>query len=93
MKFTYKFSLMKKIIKSFKNLKKDLQEDLYRCYSEGELERAVFPYNGTLEQGVLYTDNEVVYLVPISSIIASKSIMKYDFDAGSLGMDTGYAGD
>ena len=84
---------MKKIIKSFKNLKKDLQEDLYRSYSEGELERAVFPYNGMLEQGVLYADNEVIYLVPISSIIASKSIMKDDLDAGSLAMDTGYAGD
>ncbi len=64
---------MKKIIKAFKKLSKDVQNDLYIDYSDGELERTVFPYNGGLEEGVIYSTNECIFLVPISSIIEVKS--------------------
>ena len=64
---------MKKIIKAFKKLSKSDQSELYRHYIEGELERSVFPYNGDLEDGVIYKTKECVYLVPIFSIIEVKS--------------------
>lgn len=64
---------MKKVIKAFKKLSKSDQSELYMDYSEGELERTVFPYNGDLEEGVIYKTEECIYLVPISSIIELKS--------------------
>ena len=64
---------MKKIIKAFKNLSKSTQNELYLEFSEGALERTIFPYNGDLEEGVIYKTEEFVYLVPISSIFEVKS--------------------
>lgn len=71
---------MKKVIKAFKKLSKSDQNELYMDYSEGELERTVFPYNGGLEEGVLYKTEECVYLVPISSIIEVKSSVGEDLE-------------
>ena len=67
---------MKKVIKAFKKLNKSVQNELYIDYSEGELERTVFPYNGGLEEGVLFKTDDCIYLVPISSIIEMKSSHK-----------------
>ncbi len=64
---------MKKVIKAFKKLSKGDQNELYSDYSAGELERTMFPYNGNLEQGVLFKTEECIYLVPISSIVEMKS--------------------
>lgn len=63
---------MKKVIKSFKKLSASIQSDLYADYSEGELERTVFPYNGNMEEGVLFQTEDCIYLVPISSIVEAK---------------------
>ena len=71
---------MKKVIKAFKKLSKSDQSELYMDYSEGELERTVFPYNGDLEEGVIYKTEECIYLVPISSIIAVKSSVGEDLE-------------
>ena len=74
---------MKKVIKAFKKLNKSVQNELYIDYSEGELERTVFPYNGDLEEGVIYKTEDCVYLVPISSIIEVKSSHKEELEEGS----------
>lgn len=71
---------MKKVIKAFKKLSKSDQSELYMDYSEGELERTVFPYNGDLEEGVIYKTEECIYLVPISSIIEVKSAVGEDLE-------------
>jgi len=71
---------MKKVIKPFKNLTKSDQTELYMNYSEGQLERTVFPFNGGLEEGVIFKTEVCVYLVPISSIIDRKSARAKDFE-------------
>ena len=75
---------MKKVIKAFKKLSSYDQNELYESYSEGELDRAVFPYNGKLEDGVLFNTEECTYLVPISSILEMKSSGDDDLDDDGL---------
>ena len=75
---------MKKVIKAFKKLSSYDQNELYESYSEGELDRAVFPYNGKLEDGVLFNTEECTYLVPISSILEIKSSGDDDLDDDGL---------
>jgi len=71
---------MKKVIKAFKKLSKSDQNELYADHSQGELERTAFPYNGGLEEGVIYKTEECIYLVPISSIKEAKSTVDEDLD-------------
>ena len=71
---------MKKVIKAFKKLSKDIQTDLYSDYSDGELERTSFPYSGSIEEGVIYNTDECIYLVPISSIIEVKASASEDLE-------------
>ncbi len=73
---------MKKVIKAFKKLNTRVQNELYLDYSEGELERTVFPYNGDLEEGVLFKTDDCIYLVPISSILEMKSSYKEKLEEG-----------
>lgn len=63
---------MKKVIKAFRNLNKANQNELYSDYTLGELERTIFPFNGGLEEGVIFKTEACVYLVPISSIVEVK---------------------
>jgi len=81
---------MKKVIKPFKNLTKSDQTELYMNYSEGQLERTVFPFNGGLEEGVIFKTEVCLYLVPISSIIHMKSPQTKDleeYDMSDYGID------
>ena len=52
---------MNKVIKAFKKLNSWDQNELYLQYSEGELERTVFPYNGVLVDGVIYKTDDSEY--------------------------------
>ena len=79
---------MKKVIKAFKKLSSYDQNELYASYSEGELDRTVFPYNGRLEDGVLFNTEECTYLVPVSSILEMKSSGDDDLDDDD-GLDAG----
>ena len=49
-------------------------------YSDGELERTSFPYKGNVVDGIIYDSEEVVYLIPISTIIAGRSGSSDDLD-------------
>lgn len=63
---------MKRVIKSFLKFPEGYQEEIYALYQDGELNKATFPFNGSIEDGVIYVDEEVTFLIPISTIKASK---------------------
>lgn len=71
---------MKKVIRAFKRLDKSLQNEVYVDYSEGLLERTQFPYNGGLEEGVIFQTEDCMYLIPVSSIIEVKSAAGEDLE-------------
>lgn len=60
---------MKKVIRQFKALNKDLQSKVYYEYTNHNLEKTVFPLNGKLVEGVIYSDEKNKYLIPVLSII------------------------
>ncbi len=65
---------MKQVIKGFAKFPESLQEEIYALYQEGALGRATFPFQGEIADGVIYDDEteEVTYLIPVSTIKASK---------------------
>lgn len=67
---------MKKIIKGFSKFQESRQEEIYDLYREGELKKATFPFQGTIADGVIFEGfddgEEVLYLIPVSTIKASK---------------------
>lgn len=75
---------MKKIIKGFSKFKDSRQEEIYEMYREGELKRATFPFQGKISEGVIFEGEEdgedVMYLIPVSTITASKFSSSDDDD-------------
>lgn len=63
---------MNRVIKSFGKFNENDQEEIYGLYQEGELERAKFPFQGEIADGVIYVDGDMTYLIPVSTIKASK---------------------
>ncbi len=65
---------MKRVIKAFEKFHDSYQEEIYSLYLDGELERATFPFKGEIAEGVIFNDEEeeCTYLIPISTIKASK---------------------
>ena len=57
-----------------------LRDVIYSVYSDGELERTSFPYKGNIVDGLIYDSEEVVYLIPISTIIAGRTGSSDDLD-------------
>jgi len=54
-------------------LQPSLRDEVYRGYSEGDLERSTFPFRGDIVNGLIYDSKEVVYLIPVSTIVAGRS--------------------
>jgi len=71
---------MNRIIKSFTKFHPSLRDEIYRGYSDGDLERTSFPYKENIEDGLIYYSEDVVYLIPISTIVAERSGSSYDLD-------------
>jgi len=71
---------MSRIIKSFTKLHPSLRDAIYSGYSDGELERTSFPYKGNIVDGLIYDSEEVVYLIPISTIIEGRTGSSDDLD-------------
>lgn len=71
---------MNRVIKDFLKIEKDLQEEIYAAYSEGLLERTNFPFRGEIAEGVIYKGEDVVYLIPKSTLIAGKAGSAKDLD-------------
>jgi hypothetical protein len=71
---------MSGIIKSFTKLHPSLRDEVYSGYSDGDLERTPFPYKGNIVDGLIYDSEDIVYLIPISTIIAGRSGSSDDLD-------------
>lgn len=75
---------MKKVIKGFGKFPESRQEEIYELYRDGELKRATFPFQGSIEDGVIFEpedeEEEVTYLIPVSTIKASKFSTSDDDD-------------
>lgn len=71
---------MNRVIKSYSKLHSSLRDEIYMGYSEGEFERTSFPYNGKVEDGIICQYDDVVYLIPISTIIAGRAGSSDDLD-------------
>lgn len=73
---------MKRVIKAFEKFNEEYREEIYAQYEEGVLARTTFPFKGEITDGVIFTDTEedCAYLIPVSSIKASKLSMAMDDD-------------
>ncbi|MFT6982135.1 MAG: hypothetical protein ACJAUD_000902 [Crocinitomicaceae bacterium] len=71
---------MSRVIKSYSKLHPSLREEVYTGYSDRSLERTSFPYKGKIVDGLIYTSEDVVYLIPISTIIAGRAGSSDDLD-------------
>lgn len=71
---------MKRVIKAFEKFPEGYQEEIYALYQDGELNKATFPFNGAIADGVIFIDEECTYLIPVSTIKASKMSSAADDD-------------
>lgn len=73
---------MKRVIKSFEKFNEVYREEIYSQYEDGELARTIFPFKGEMADGVIFTDTDedCAYLIPVSSIKASKLSAAMDDD-------------
>ena len=71
---------MSRIIKNYSRFNSDLRDEIYAGYSEGDLERITFPYKGSFVDGVIYNCDEVIYLIPVSTIVMGRSGSSDDLD-------------
>lgn len=74
---------MNRIIKDFAKFDEAVQEEIYSALSEGELQRATFPFRGELAEGVIFQDDETTYLIPTSTIKSRRAATSDDLDSDS----------
>ena len=71
---------MNRVIKGFGKFNENEQEEIYSLYQDGVLGRATFPFQGEIADGVIFVDEETTYLIPVSTIKASKFASTSDDD-------------
>lgn len=71
---------MNRVIKGFGKFSENEQEEIYSLYQEGVLGRATFPFQGEIADGVIFVDEDMTYLIPVSTIKASKFASTSDDD-------------
>lgn len=71
---------MNRVIKGFGKFSEAMQEEIYALFQEGELERAKFPFQGEISDGVIFVDDDTTYLIPVSTIKASRFSSAADDD-------------
>ena len=71
---------MNRIIKDYSKLHLSLRDEVFMGYSEGDLERTSFPYKGKITEGLICQYEDVIYLIPISTIVAGRSGSSADLD-------------
>ena len=64
---------MTKVIKRFSKFTAEMQDLIYDLYSSGGLERTSFPYQNEISQGVIYEEDDQLFLIPVSSITEYRS--------------------
>ena len=80
MKFATKKSDMNRVIKNYSKLHLEKRDEVYIRYSEGDIERTTFPYKGEIVEGVIYQEGDIVYLIPISTIIDGRTEQPNNYD-------------
>jgi len=60
--------IVNRVIRSFSKFDSSTKELIYSAFSEGELERTTFPYQGSIVEGVIYKTEEALLLIPIKTI-------------------------
>ncbi|OFZ57375.1 MAG: hypothetical protein A3D92_16330 [Bacteroidetes bacterium RIFCSPHIGHO2_02_FULL_44_7] len=71
---------MNRVIKGFGKFSENDQEEIYALYQEGVLGRATFPFQGNIADGVIFESEETTFLIPVSTIKASKFASTADED-------------
>ncbi len=80
---------MNRVIKGFGKFNESLQEEIYGLFQEGELERAKFPFQGEIADGVIFVDDDTTYLIPVTTIKASRFSSAADDDDDDKDSDSG----
>lgn len=63
---------MNRVIKSFEKFGDEMQEEIYASYLDGALERATFPFKGEIAEGVIFESEDTMFLIPTTTIKASR---------------------
>jgi hypothetical protein len=71
---------MNRVIRAYSKLSPRVREEVYNDFTEGNIERISFPYQGKIVDGIIYNYGDFIYLIPISTIIAGKAGSSEDLD-------------
>ncbi len=63
---------MKRTIQSFQDFNNIQQANIYNLFENGELERVKFPFKNSISEGVIFIQEDIMYLIPLQSIKLSK---------------------
>ena len=69
---------MKRTIKCFQDFTNIQQGVIYKLFENGELERVRFPFQNDIADGVIFNQDEIMYLIPINGITLSKHKISYE---------------
>ena len=64
--------MMKRTIKCFQDFTNIQQTQIYKLFESGELERVRFPFQNDIADGVIFNQEEIMYLIPLKGIKLSK---------------------
>ena len=84
---------MAKLIRAFNRLSDSVQERLYDHFSSGGLEKALFPFQGSLKEGVIFSEGDHTYLVPLDSILKVHARRMDDLDDDESDSDDNETGE
>ena len=69
---------MKRTIKCFQDFTNIQQAVIYKLFENGELERVRFPFQNDIADGVIFNQDEIMYLIPINGITLSKHKISHE---------------
>lgn len=59
---------MKRVIKEMSKFSRKTAEAIFKDYQSNELESITFPYKGELVDGVIWREEDALYLIPVKSV-------------------------
>lgn len=71
---------LKRVIKNFTSLSPSLQDEVYMDFRDGALERLSIVYKEKKTEGVVFNTAEVIYLIPVSTILSKSDDESEDLD-------------
>ena len=70
---------MKRVIREMSKFSRKEAEAILDAYQSNELETTTFPFKGDLVDGVIWREEQALYLIPIKSVNAMKFELPEDF--------------